>query len=168
MIDQNNKQLSPAGVVRKKAMLSQLVGQMKHIHNARRVRRRIVYTFSLVIVCAITVWVVSLKISSSRRDVFVRDTPSEIKQTPTVQNKSSQTSNTTIITHGFRSDPSPQILKTTLVKAINDDELIALLAEINRPTGIVRSEGRIWLTNPVTDEELGISQDIPIEDPSSM
>ncbi len=142
MIDQNNKHLSPDGEARKDEMLSQLVGQMKHIHNARRVRRRIVYTFSLVIVCAITVWVVSLQYLNPQPTIFAERSTG--KGTNIEQPKA----------------PS--------IKAINDDELIALLAEINRPTGIVRSEGRIWLTNPVTDEELGISHEIPIEDPSSM
>ena len=51
---------------------------------------------------------------------------------------------------------------------INDDELIALLAKMDRPAGLIRSEGRIWLTNKVTDEELGISYETPDEDPSSM
>lgn len=143
MIDQNNKKLSPDGEARKEEMLSQLVGQMKHIHNARWVRRRVIQTLTLVVVCAITVWAISLKYSKPQPNDFVIVPPPNIKQ------------------------PSrPQI--TTLIKTINDDELIALLAKINRPAGVVRSEGRIWLTNPVTDEELGISHEIPIEDPSSM
>lgn len=142
MIDQNNNKLSPDGVVRKKAMLSQLVGQMKHIHNTRRVRRRVIHSLTLVIVCAITVWVVSLQ--------YLNPQPTSIAERSTGK--------------GTNIDQP----KAPSIKAINDDELIALLAEINRPTGIVRSEGRIWLTNPVTDEELGISHEIPIEDPSSM
>lgn len=143
MIDQNKKQLSPQGETRKNEMLSQLVGQMNHIHNTRRVRHRVIQTLTLVVVCAITVWAISLKYSKPQPNDFVIEHPPNIEQ------------------------PSrPQIM--TLIKTINDDELIALLAEINRPAGMVRSEGRIWLTNPVTDAELGISHEIPIEDPSSM
>lgn len=143
MIDQNNKQLSPGGEARKNKMLSQLVGQMNHIHNTRRVRRRVIQTFTLVVVCVITVWVVSLKYSKPQPNDFV------IVHSPNIEQP-----------------PRPQI--TTLIKTINDDELIALLAEIDRPTGLIRSEGRIWLTNPVTDEELRISHETIDEDPSSM
>ncbi|MCH8822631.1 MAG: hypothetical protein IH984_03895 [Planctomycetes bacterium] len=140
MIDQNNKQLSPQGEERKEEMLSQLVGQMNHIHNARKVRRRVIHTLTLVIICAITVWVVSLKLLNPQPNRIVIEHPLKIEAPPTA--------------------------KMTLVKNINDDELIALLAQINRPAGIVRSQGRIWLTNAVTDEELGISRDTPDEDPS--
>ncbi len=142
MIDQNKKQLSPQGKTRKEEMLSQLVGQMNHIHNARQVRRRVIHTLALVIVCAITVWVISLKYSNPQPRIIADGTK--------------------------KLEESIEKLKTPLVKTINDDELIALLAQINRPAGVVRSEGRIWLTNPVTDEELGISHEIPVENPSSM
>lgn len=142
MIDQNNQQLSPDGVVRKKAMLSQLVGQMKHIHNARKMRRRVIHSLTLVIVCVGAVWAISLKYSNPQSKEFA----------------GGSTSNESL----------KELQESTLIKTINDDELIALLAKINRPAGMVRSEGRIWLTNAVTDEELGISRDTPDEDPSSM
>lgn len=144
MIDQNDKQLSRDGLARKKAMLSQLVGQMNHIHKARQVRRRVIHTLTLVIVCAGVVWAVSSKSSNSPQ-------PEKI-----------------VNEHSPNIKPALQPQKTTLIKTINDDELIALLAKINRPAGVIRSEGRIWLSNPVTDEELGISHETPDEDPSSM
>ena len=142
MIDQNKKQLSPQGETRKEEMLSQLVGQMNHIHNSRQLRRRVINTFTLVIVCAITVWVVSIQYSSPQAPEIVKG-PSG-------------------------SGTSIELPNEPLFKTINDDQLIARLAEIDRPAGIIRSEGRIWLSNPVTDEELGISNDTPAEDPSSM
>lgn len=142
-MDQNNKQLSSAGKARKKAMLTELVGQMNHIHSKRQTRTRVINTLALIIVCAITIWIVSLKYSN-----------------PQINNLATGP----IIESGKPQQPS----KTTLVKTINDDELIALLAKIDRPAGIIRSQGRIWLTNAVTDEELGISEDVSDEDPSSM
>lgn len=142
MIDQDNQQLSPDGEARKEKMLAQLVGQMNHIHSSRQVRRRVLHTLTLIIVCAITVWVVSLQ--------YISPQPTNFAKEPT-------DSGTNLV-----------LPKAPLIKTINDDELLALLAEIERPAGLVRSKGRIWLTNAVTDEELGISHEIPIEDPSSM
>ena len=142
MIDQNNQQLSQDGEARKKAMLSELVGQMNNVHKVRQLRRRVLHTLTFIIVCAITVWVVSIQYSSPQ-------VPKRV-ELPT------------------GSGTNIELPNTPLIKIINDDELIALLAKINRPAGMVRSEGRIWLTNAVTDDELGISQDNPDEDPSSM
>lgn len=142
MTDQNSKKLSPDGEARKEAMLTQLVGQMNQIHSSRQVRRRVLHTLTLIIVCAITVWFVALQ--------YLSPLPIDIAKGPTGPGT-------------YIEQPNAPLIKT-----INDDELIALLAEMDRPTGIIRSEGRIWLTNEVTDEELGISQDTPDEDPSSM
>lgn len=38
---------------------------------------------------------------------------------------------------------------------VTDRELLELLNEIGRPTGLVRANGRVWLTAAVTDEEIG-------------
>jgi hypothetical protein len=38
--------------------------------------------------------------------------------------------------------------RTGLIRTIGDDELLDRLSEIARPTGMIRSEGRVWLTNP--------------------
>jgi len=38
--------------------------------------------------------------------------------------------------------------RTGLIRTIDDDELLDRLTEIGRPTGMIRSEGRVWLTDP--------------------
>lgn len=38
--------------------------------------------------------------------------------------------------------------------SVTDQELLDMLKEIGRPTGLVRANGRVWLTDPVTDEEV--------------
>jgi len=38
--------------------------------------------------------------------------------------------------------------RTGLIRTIGDDELLDRLSEIARPTGMIRSEGRVWLTDP--------------------
>ena len=52
-----------------------------------------------------------------------------------------------------------------LIQMVDDEELVTLLAQLDRPAGSVRSEGEIWLTNAVTDAELGL---IPPEPPDPL
>ncbi len=44
--------------------------------------------------------------------------------------------------------------RTGLVKVIDDDELLGRLAEIDRPAGLIRTEGRVWLTSAVADAQI--------------
>ncbi len=49
--------------------------------------------------------------------------------------------------------PTVQIVRhaprTGLIRTIDDEELLVRLAEINRPAGMIRTEGRVRLTEPV-------------------
>ena len=51
-----------------------------------------------------------------------------------------------------QADPVVTVVRNTprtgLIRTIGDDELLERLTEIARPTGMIRSEGRVWLTNP--------------------
>jgi hypothetical protein len=38
--------------------------------------------------------------------------------------------------------------------SVSDHELLDLLNEMGRPTGLVRANGRVWLTAAVTDDEI--------------
>ncbi len=38
--------------------------------------------------------------------------------------------------------------RTGLIRTIGDDELLDRLAEIEKPTGMIRTDGRTWLTEP--------------------
>ena len=38
--------------------------------------------------------------------------------------------------------------RTGLIRTIGDNELLDRLTELDRPTGMIRSEGRAWLTDP--------------------
>ena len=44
------------------------------------------------------------------------------------------------------------MVSTTHSATLSDDELLATLASMNKPTGLIRSEGRVWLTTDVTTE----------------
>jgi hypothetical protein len=56
--------------------------------------------------------------------------------------------------------PTPRVervsgdYRTGIVKVIDDDELVLRLAEIDRPAGLIRTEGRVWLTSAVADAEI--------------
>jgi len=51
-----------------------------------------------------------------------------------------------------QADPVVTVVRNTprtgLIRTIGDDELLDRLTEIARPTGMIRSEGRVWLTDP--------------------
>ncbi len=61
---------------------------------------------------------------------------------------------------GCAKAPAPRVervsgdYRTGLVKVIDDDELVLRLAEIDRPAGLIRTEGRVWLTSAVADAEI--------------
>ena len=44
------------------------------------------------------------------------------------------------------------------IRLIDDGELVAQLARIDRPAGVIRAEGRAWVTDAVTDAELSRSE----------
>ena len=46
----------------------------------------------------------------------------------------------------------------SMIEVIDDDELLRTLNAINRPTGLIRTAERTWLTRPVTDAELNIKK----------
>lgn len=43
---------------------------------------------------------------------------------------------------------------TSTVEVIGDQKLLQMLAKMDRPAGLVRADGQVWLTAPVTDAEL--------------
>ncbi len=44
--------------------------------------------------------------------------------------------------------------RAVTVEIIGDQKLLQMLAQMDRPTGLVRADGKVWLTAPVTDAEL--------------
>lgn len=45
-----------------------------------------------------------------------------------------------------------------IVQIVNDDQLLASLAAVGRPTGLIRSENAVWLTAAVTDFEINLER----------
>ncbi len=143
MNEHERSQLTSHGEARREAMLSELIGAMQRVHHGRRVRRRVGSALAVLAVFAGMVWVIgsqSLFGDRARPQILVEGSQ----------------------------QPVPDAAPTErLIQMVDDDELVALLAQLDRPAGIVRSEGEIWLTNAVTDAELGLA---PPEqaDPSTM
>ncbi len=152
MTDHERSQLTPTGEARREQMLDELLGTMQQIHRRRRVRRRLVGVAAMLLLFAGVVWGVASQLSfvDRAKPLIVEDQP--LEELPDL------------------SAPEPLIrpfARTGLVRVVSDDELVTLLAQIDRPAGIVRSEGEIWLTNAVTDKELGLTRKPP-PDPSTM
>jgi hypothetical protein len=124
-------------------MLEEMLAVMRRHHRRRRIRRQLGTAVALVLIAAGGAWIVRA-------------------QGPT------PTSETTDQAGG----PQPRAPfvvviepnhRTGVVKVIDDDELVQRLAEIDRPTGLIRSEGQIWLTGAVVDAKL--ETDDPPESP---
>ncbi len=111
----------------KHRMLTELTAAMRRHHARRRVRRRLATTSAMLAVAAGVLWVTASR-PAAREHVERGDPPGH--RSPTVQ----------VIRHAHR---------TGLIRTIDDDELLARLDEIDRPTGMIRTEGRVWLTEAV-------------------
>ncbi len=113
---------------RRETMLPELIAAMKRHHRRRRIRRRLGAGGALVGVAAGGAWIVRAQ------------SPAQPSRTP--------------------GPPAPLIAvvgqdsRTGLVRVIDDDELGRRLVEIDRPAGLIRTEGRVWLTGAVADAEL--------------
>jgi hypothetical protein len=114
---------------RRETMLEGLIDVMRRHHRRRRIRRRVGTAGAVVLVAACGAWIVRAQ---------QPDPPERIVNTPA--------KSITVVGGEYR---------TGLVRVIDDDELVQRLVDIDRPAGLVRSEGRIWLTGAVTDGERG-------------
>lgn len=152
MNEHERGQLTPDGEARREAMLDELVGAMQRVHHGRRVRRRATSALAVLAIFAGMAWVIGSQSPDSDR------TQTQIASNPPPRQLPDATGTEPLIRLAQR---------TGVVRMVDDDELVALLAQLDRPAGIVRSEGEIWLTNAVTDAELGLTAPEPV-DPSTM
>ena len=152
MTDHERSQLTPDGEARREAMLGELVGAMQRVHHRRRVRRRAAGASAVLAIVAGIAWVIGSQSPVSDRsqlEIVQRQPQQQAPDAPGTK------------------PPIQPAQRTGVVRMVDDDELVTLLAQIDRPAGIVRSEGEIWLTNAVTDAELGLTPPEPA-DPSTM
>lgn len=125
--------LSQAGAARREAMLAALQREVPRIAAARQQRRRIAGVAAVVILLAGGAWLASLQVAAPLR-------------TPAINPSAS----------GSQWRAGIEIVATRVDVAqvsITDDELLAALASMGRPTGLARIGDRVILTAPVTDAE---------------
>jgi hypothetical protein len=117
-------------------MLDELIVAMRHHHRRRR-RVRVTAAWCLLLAVAGGTWIVR-----TRQVAQPPGFDSTHAHQPQVE---APTTRIERVTGGYR---------TGLVKVIDDDELVLRLAEIDRPAGLIRTEGRVWLTSAVVDAQI--------------
>jgi hypothetical protein len=153
MTDEFTDQVSAGGAERRKRMLPELMQQMKQVHRARRVRRRAVAVTVpvLVVVLSAVAWqVVSRPSAHQPHESAANSNPFKLHDIsqhqapgPTVSIVRVQTNPG--IVERYRAASVPRAI------VLDDDALLVALADLNRPAGLIRSEGRVWLTADVID-----------------
>ena len=118
----------------REAMLEELLVAMAHLHRRRRRRRRVAGAALALLLAVGGVWVAG---------------PLRGGHEPFA------------IGHGGDHEEAPRTdlrdwERTGLIRQIDDAELIEILAEIDRPAGLIRTGSSIRLTEPVTDADLGL------------
>ncbi len=160
MNDQQCEPLSPAGIARREAMLEELVEVVKGTHRARRRRRQALALGGCTSLLLALIWV-GLPGASGPRDVpSIAGQPPEARQerAPAPEHPQRHLCVTTIV----QTDPSVleryRVQPTSHIVRMDDQMLLATLASINRPAGLIRFGDRVRLSAPVTDAELGLKQ----------
>ncbi len=137
--------LSPAGMARRESMLVELDAAMRR-RNIRRVAVRSIAAAAPLVLIAAVIW-------------GRCNTPSAPGTTPVAQAPGPAPASFVRL---VQTDPDI-VRRMTVVDArprvdlISDDELQSLLASLGRPTGLVRTQGRVTLvsdfTPPVKEED---------------
>ncbi|MHC4129704.1 MAG: hypothetical protein ACYSWT_07065 [Planctomycetota bacterium] len=127
------EQLGHQRAARRETMLQDLTAAMRRHHRRRRLRR-IAAAWGLLLAVAGAAWIV--RAQPATRPVWPDKDLRKVEiPVPRVVR----------VTGGYR---------TGLVAIIDDDELVTRLTEIDRPAGLIRTEGRVWLTGTVVDTEI--------------
>jgi hypothetical protein len=121
---------------RRETMLDELIVAMRH-HHRRRSLVRTAAAWGLLLAVAGGTWIV--------RAQQVAQPPGFDRTHADQAQVEAPATRVERVAGGYR---------TGLVKVIDDDELVLRLAEIERPAGLIRTEGRVWLTSAVADAEI--------------
>ena len=142
MNESSQARLSPAGEQRREAMLEELTATMRIVHHRRRRRRQLMLAAVVFIAAG-----VSAKVALPPSPGAPRPDGGQLL----VENNQAPR---TII---FRTEPGIieryRAKPASRVRILDDDDLVAQLAALGRPAGLVRQEGRVWLTGAVTDAQ---------------
>lgn len=150
MNDEPRTELSEQGRARRDAMLAELQSQVVRTARVRRVRSGVLSAAALGLIASLAVLLTPNRVPSPVSPVAVLTEPTTIPvqvAPPKVQVVRTVEG----VLDRYRSTPNSL---TVRVDRIGDDELLAELTAIGRPAGIIRSQGRTWLTAAVTDKTI--------------
>jgi len=184
MNEQDRHHLSAEGRRRKEVMLDELLKRVDRRRSARTARRRGTWVAGALVIGLFAARMVMHSEPEGGRspDRIVQsspDGPADIIRGATsgVEYTSETTFAVRIVTTGAPtfvtqvvSDPTAvSRLRSgeldTLVRRVDDRELLDSLASINRPTGLIRIGDEVRLSRPVSDAELALLPPTPSIDP---
>jgi len=152
--------LSAAGQARRDAMLGDLLGSMRRVHARRRARR--VGAAGLAVVACVGIGVVALRPSSpaASNDPAPRTVESpRIAESPRPRVAPVAPSGPVIEYAEVRTDDSSldrlRARRSGVIERIGDDALLATLADLGRPTGLIRTAGGVRVADAVVDPPAG-------------
>ena len=145
----HSPRLSPEGRARRDAMLPDLIGAMHELHQKRHRRRR-AGAVALLAVGAVVIGMVAVPRSPSAPRLADRTSPAV---TPAPAPESNETAPAWEIVRASRVAPDwiVRASRPTRVELIDDATLIAEMAAMNQPTGVIRMGDDVWLTREPAD-----------------
>lgn len=165
----NDLRLSELGAVRRDAMLAELLAEMNAMHRRRRQRRTAALIAAPVVAvsAAVIFWLANSAGTgpqrSGRGSELVADAP---QRQPSIEPE--RQPGAAASEHEKTSMVGVEYVKTEIgiadryravsapnVERLDDAALLDTLARLNRPAGLIRSQGRVWLTADVTDQRGG-------------
>lgn len=149
--DEHPEQLSDQGRQRKHVMLENLQRDMVRVHRRRRARRHIAAAAVAPVLCVAAWWLWNAANPPPRaaRDVTHQSTGGESM----IETSSTPRAVVIEIVRTSTKDFDSRIVTTRHdAKYLTDDGLLNALAQMDRHTGLIRSDSRVWLTSDVTDK----------------
>jgi len=162
MHDEPMDSLSPMGVARREAMLSDLRAYMRALKRRRRVRRSVGTTAVLFVVAAALV----TGVRGLQHERYPSVTPGMVATKDARKNGAYPATSSRDDVQILYVQTDSSVIDRLAAKPahtvhlISDRELLVTLASLDRPAALVRDSGRAYLTRPVTDDELEASSQV--------
>lgn len=138
---------------RREAMRRELLGELAAHHRRKRAGHRLRSALILVIVSGLLMVLAAPLLTPHMRRIArdVAPRPAGITDTPEPAKPQRPAMHFAIVTTQPSVTARHVVKPPAIVDRIDDAELLMNLAALSRPTGLIRSGGRTWLTSPVTD-----------------
>jgi hypothetical protein len=156
--------LSEQGAARRDAILHDLIGTMQIIHRRRRIRRRAVLTGLPLLLVGLAIAWIRLAPATVGRSTSSPSIAQTDRTAPADTPEPARTANVLAIMEFVQTDPEivarMSVPPGSAAEILSDQQLVASLAAMDRPAGLIRNAGRAWLTRSVVD-----SPDAPTTSP---